>query len=148
VNNIFSHFISLLFESLTVTVFTLVQHNFPTFDELPDDDDIDLRYYTDPGNCGVFGPIKHWCLLVEIVEPIPYLRPMYKVKDRSGKQFIVVLYLDNGVQIPALWKKHCFPGGVIAIMYATRHFFRDGQHGIRVEELENIKVNNTQHFGP
>jgi len=102
-----------------------------------------MRYYADPGNYGVFGPIKHWCLLVEIVEPIPYLRPMFKVKDKAGNQFLIALYLDNGVELPPIWKKHCFPGGVIAIMYANKHFFMDGQLGIRVEELENIKVNKT-----
>ncbi|KIM44316.1 hypothetical protein M413DRAFT_443324 [Hebeloma cylindrosporum] len=65
---------------------------------------------------------------------------MYLVKDKAGKQFLVALYLDNGVEIPAIWKKHCFPGSVIAIMYATSHSFADGQHGVRVEELENIKM--------
>lgn len=69
---------------------------------------------------------------------------MYLVKDKAGKQFLVALYLDTGVEIPSIWKKHCFPGSVIAIMYATRHFFMDGQHGIRVEELENVKVSKTQ----
>jgi hypothetical protein len=78
------------------------------------------------------------------VETIPYLRPTYKVKDNAGKHFIVMFYLDNGVEIPAIWKKHCFPGGVIAIMYANHHFFLDGNHGIRVEELGIIKVNKTQ----
>ena len=136
VNHLFPYSSSLWPLSLTI----LFQYHFPTFDELPDDDDLDLRYYDDPENYGVYGPIKHWCLLVEVVEPIPYLRPMYLVKDNAGKQFLVALYLDNGVEIPAVWKKHCFPGSVIGIMYATRHFFMDGQYGIRVEELENVKV--------
>lgn len=68
---------------------------------------------------------------------------MYLVKDKVGKEFLVALYLDTGVEIPAISKKHCFPGSVLAIMYATRHFFVDGQHGIRVEDLESIKVSKT-----
>ncbi|KAF8966137.1 hypothetical protein BDZ97DRAFT_1658154 [Flammula alnicola] len=114
------------------------QEHFPTFAELPEDDDIDLRYYDDP-SYGVTGPIKHWCLLVEIVEQIPYLRPMFTVKDKAGKQFLVAFYLDNNIVQPKIWEKRCKVGGVIALMYATSHYFADGQHGVRVEEVENIK---------
>ena len=44
--------------------------HFPTFAELPDDYDLDLRYYDDPGSDsdGITEPIKHWCLLAEIVQ--------------------------------------------------------------------------------
>ncbi|KAF8804031.1 hypothetical protein BYT27DRAFT_7143713 [Phlegmacium glaucopus] len=115
------------------------QAHFPTFAELPEDDDLDLDYY-DEERSGVFGPIKHWCLLAEIVEPIPYLRPMFTVKDKTGKQFLVAMYLDNDVTLPDIWQKYGKPGNVMLIMYASRHIFVDGQIGIRVEEVGTVKM--------
>ena len=115
------------------------QTHFPTFTSLPDDSDVDLRYFDE--ECpGVYGPVKHWCLLAEIVELVPYLRPMFTVKDKAGKQFLVSMYLDNDVALPDFWHKHCIPGNVVAIMYANSHNFMDGQTGIRVEEVGTIKV--------
>ena len=115
------------------------QMHFPTFSSLPEDSDIDLRYYGEEYN-GVYGPVKHWCLLVEIVEPISYFRPMFTAKDKAGQQFLVAMYLDNDVALPDFWNKYCKPGNVVAIMYACSHSFMDGQSGIRVEDVENIKV--------
>ena len=113
--------------------------HFPTFNSLPDDSDIDLRYYGEE-HYGVYGPVKHWCLLVEIVKLIPYFRPMFTAKDKAGKEFLVAMYLDNDVALPDFWNKYCKPGNVVAIMYACSHSFMDGQMGIRVEDVENIKV--------
>jgi hypothetical protein len=112
--------------------------HFPTFNSLPDDSDIDLRYYGDKYD-GVYEPVKHWCLLAEIVT-IPYFRPMFTAKDKAGKEFMVAMYLDNDVVLPDFWEKYCKPGNVVAIMYACGHGFMDGQMGIRVEDVENIKV--------
>ena len=112
--------------------------HFPTFTSLPEDSDINLRYFDEYS--GVYEPVKHWCLLAEIVEPIPYLRPMFTAKDKAGKEFLVTLYLDNDVSLPDFWHKYCKPGNVVAIMYACSHLFMDGQMGIRVEEVETIKV--------
>ena len=119
---------------------------FPVFPDLPGDDDLDLRYYDDPGSYGVIGPIKHWCLLVEIVQKIPYLRPTFKVKDKDNNELLVVFYFDNDVKMPAIWEKRCKEGGVMAIMYAVAHDFLDGQHGVRVEEVENVKVSAVGYF--
>lgn len=113
--------------------------HFPTFDSLPEDSDIDLGYFGEEYS-GVYGPVKHWCLLAEIVEPIPYLRPMFTAKDKAGKEFLVAMYLDNDVALPDFWHKYCKSGNVVAIMYAWSHTFMDGQTGIRLEEVENIKV--------
>jgi hypothetical protein len=115
------------------------QMHFPTFTSLPEDSDIDLRYY-DEERSGIYGPVKHWCLLAEIVEPIPYFRPMFTAKDKAGKEFLVAMYLDNDVALPDFWHKHCKPGNVVAIMYANSHIFVDGQTGIRLEEVETLKV--------
>jgi hypothetical protein len=115
------------------------QVHFPTFSSLPEDSDLDLRYFGEECS-GVYGPIKHWCLLAEIVEPITYFRPMFTAKDKAGKEFLVAMYLDNDVVLPDFWHKYCKPGNVVAIMYACSHIFVDGQIGIRVEEVGTIKV--------
>ena len=114
--------------------------HFPTFNSLPEDSDLDLRYYGEEYS-GVYGPVKHWCLLAEIVKPIPYIRPMFTAKDKTGEEFLVAMYLDNDVALPDFWHKYCKPGNVVAIMYACSHTFMDGQTGIRVEEVGTIKVN-------
>lgn len=103
------------------------QKYFPIFSELPEDDDINRADW-------------HYCLLVEIIEIIPYFRPMFKVKDKVNKEFIVTFYFDNGTEHPEEWKKNCKPGGVMVIKYALRHSFMDGQIGIRAEDVEHIKV--------
>ena len=105
---------------------------FPTFTSLPEDSD----------RSGANRPVKHWCLLAEIVKLIPYLRPMFTAKDKAGKEFIVTMYLDNGVALPDFWHKYCKPGNVVTIMYAKRHNFMDGQRGIRVEKLGTMEVLN------
>lgn len=117
------------------------QIHFPTFTSLPDDSVIDLGCYGEENN-GIYGPVKHWCLLAEIVERtgLPFLRPMFKAKDKAGEEFMVAMYLDNDVALPEFWHKYCKPGNVVAIMYACSHNFIDGQIGIRLEEVENIKV--------
>jgi len=117
------------------------QMHFPTFSSLPDDSDFDLGYYGEE-HYGVYAPVKHWCLLAEIVERtgIPFLRPMVTAKDKAGKEFLVALYLDNDVVLPDFWHKYCKPGNVMVIMYACSHSFMDGQIGIRVEDVENIKI--------
>lgn len=121
----------------------MAQDFFPSFEDLPEDadDDLDLRYYDDSGHTGY--PIKHWCLLVEIVRHIPYLRPMYIVKDRDDKEFLVAFYLDRGVHFPPdhpNWRKWLSPGNVMAIMYAHKRAFMDGQVGVRIEDWESVKV--------
>jgi len=65
---------------------------------------------------------------------------MFSVKDKAGKQFLVAMYLDNDVTLPEIWQKYSKPGNVMAIMYADQHHFMDGQIGIRVEEMETVKV--------
>lgn len=119
--------------------------HFPTFAELPDDYDLDLRYYDDPGSDsdGITEPIKHWCLLAEIVQQIPHVRPVFSVRDKADERFTVGLFLGSRAVIPQNWARRCRTGGVIAIMYATAHDFVGGQHGVRVEEVENVMVRYT-----
>jgi hypothetical protein len=111
---------------------------------LPTDSDVDLdlRYYEDPFEAcgGVINPTKHWCLLVEIVAVVPYLRPMWTVKDKSGHTFPLVFYLDTGKELPKSFSKYARPGNTISIMYAEQRDFVDGQCGLRVEDPSYVKV--------
>ncbi|KAF9554898.1 hypothetical protein CPC08DRAFT_712468, partial [Agrocybe pediades] len=101
---------------------------FPIFAEIPTDDDI----YT--ADC-------HYCLLVEIVEIVPYLRPTFRVKDKADREFIVMFYLDRGTEVPREeWKTSCRVGGVMMIKGAMNHQFMDGQVGVRVEDVEDVKM--------
>ncbi|PPR01735.1 hypothetical protein CVT26_013182 [Gymnopilus dilepis] len=115
---------------------------FPNFNDLPQDHDISVRPFTSPDYYGISQvPLKHWCLLVEIVEEVWWpARRMWQVKDKDGKQFLFACYFDTNVELPRSWEKNCKVGGVIAIMYALRHMFMDGQVGIRAEELQNITM--------
>ena len=118
------------------------QDYFPTFSELPDENELDLRYYSDPfdSGSGVASPVKHWCLLVEVIRQIPWIRPMFMVKDGAGQQFLVAFHLDSDQPSPKEALKHAKPGNTMSIMYAEQHFFMDGQHGIRLEGVKTVKV--------
>ena len=86
--------------------------HFPTFAELPDDYDLDLRYYDDPGSDsdGITEPIKHWCLLAEIVQQIPHVRPVFSVRDKADERFTVGLFLGSRAVIPQNWARRCRTG--------------------------------------
>jgi len=71
-------------------------------------------------------------------------RRMWQVKDKDGRQFLFACYFDTNVELPKSWEKNCKVGGVIAVMYALRHMFMDGQVGIRAEELQNVTVRHVQ----
>jgi hypothetical protein len=111
------------------------------FSDLPDGE-LDLRYYEDPFETGthIVEPTKHWCLLVEVIAPVSYLRPMWNVKDKSGRAFLLVFYLDRGEELPRSFLKHAKAGNTISVMYAEQHNFFDGQCGLRVESVSQVKV--------
>ncbi|KAF9524217.1 hypothetical protein CPB83DRAFT_861638 [Crepidotus variabilis] len=115
------------------------QDYFPIFSSLPEDHKLDERYFSAPDADGGSGPLKHWCLLGEITEIIKYSRPLYKVKDKAGKVFTVACYFDNDQARPQ-WMKYTKPGNTISVMYADKHFFMDGQLGIRLEDVERVNV--------
>ena len=82
-------------------------------------------------------------ILAEIVQQIPHVRPVFSVRDKADERFTVGLFLGSRAVIPQNWARRCRTGGVIAIMYATAHDFVGGQHGVRVEEVENVMVRYT-----
>ncbi|KAJ3503315.1 hypothetical protein NLJ89_g8491 [Agrocybe chaxingu] len=115
-----------------------------------------LEYYSEQGHEGFLRPTKHWCLLTEIVEEREWIRPMYTVKDKAGGQFLVAFHHDyDGTpgfrvsetfgmpanrRLPESLASNAKPGNVMAFMYAQNHMFADGQQGIRVEDLDQVKV--------
>ncbi|KAJ3498967.1 hypothetical protein NLJ89_g10152 [Agrocybe chaxingu] len=139
--------------------------HFPTLSLLPRDNDpsgsVDLRYYEDPGDepDGISDPVKHWCLLVQIVYHTATDEELiYNVRDREGKNFFVIFYREGeSLQSPGKkeagqvkggggmssgerpWQKYCKPGNCMAVMYACSHAFEDGALGVQVTESENVK---------
>lgn len=67
--------------------------NFPTFDNLPDNYDVDLNYYeeTEFG----FEPHQHWCFLGEIVDFLGFGRLVMHVKDKTGRIITIALYTED-----------------------------------------------------
>lgn len=110
---------------------------FLTFDELPHDDDIDLRFYrTSNGFC--YSPRRHWCLLAEIMSVETFMRLRLIVRDRDGTQFQIAVHTDDrGSEYPT---NMLVPGHTVAILYAHQHGFLDFTTGIRQEEKQTLRV--------
>lgn len=112
------------------------QRFFPAFKDLPDEDELDNRYFTDPYTSGVVTFKIHFYFLGEIVANVSLVRPTFQVKDRDGKPALVALYLDQ----PSLYNpKHYVVGSTLVIEYACKKMFLDGQMGIRVEDGNAIQ---------
>ncbi|XP_006456569.1 hypothetical protein AGABI2DRAFT_139276 [Agaricus bisporus var. bisporus H97] len=113
---------------------------FPAFEQLPSDtpdDGYDVDYFEFDEYLGIIEPIHHWCLLVEITEVVPYIRPTYYGKDVDGTAVFIVFYTDD--RSPQI-ARNCNVGDTLALMYAETHMFNDGQVGIRVDSDDYVKV--------
>ena len=111
---------------------------FPNFMDLPRDFDIDQRYlrYRSPT---MLEPLRHWCLLVEVIQTQKIIRLIVSAFDKTGQLIIIALYTpDRGKKLRKVVK----PGCTLAILYARQHFFFDGSVGVRVENPHDIKVSN------
>jgi hypothetical protein len=62
------------------------------------------------------------------------------VKDDFNMESFVAFYPDDydGFDFNTLK-----PGHTLAIMYAHQHFFMDGTFGVRVENMDYVKVGST-----
>ncbi|KAG1747812.1 uncharacterized protein EDB91DRAFT_1114949 [Suillus paluster] len=109
--------------------------NFPPFNGLPDEAEIDLIYW-DEGPFG-FAPSQHWCFLGEIVDFIGLARVLLYVKDKDGQVITVALHTDDrGRALAPQVKK----GHTVAVLYGEQHGFLDMSVGLRVENASNIKI--------
>jgi hypothetical protein len=116
---------------------------FPSFDNCPDENDIDLDYYNQ-GNDGVFYPSRHWCLVGEITEVSFFIRPRLILKDKAGAEIILSFYLDNE-EAMTLDHDRLKQGHTVAVMYPQRHCFLDMSVGLRIEVANTVEVSIIGH---
>ena len=110
---------------------------FPAFSALPDDNSLDLSFYTTKDNY-LYTPRKHWCFFAQIVDIEHFLRLRLYVRDKLGKTVVVAMYTDGrGFEFESSLLQ---PGHTVAILYAHQHGFLDFTTGIRQEEYTGIKV--------
>ena len=112
--------------------------SFPSFADLPHENELDLTYYKEAGDDS-FAPSRHWVLFGEITSNDAFMRPEVRLRTLSGEQGVnVIWYLDNGEENPTRGFhpiKDRRLGATLAIMYAHRKMFMDGTEGIRQESL-------------
>ena len=115
--------------------------NFPSFSDLP------LDVLPDPDHCEIIKSDFHykrtWCFLAEITNDEMsqafgfFGRNRIAVKDRTSYDNIPVLfYPEMGYFDFKTLKKGC----TVAVLFAERHHFMDGTIGLRIENLDTIKV--------
>lgn len=108
---------------------------FPSFAEIPHEDDYDTEYYRECGS--ILYPRKHWCFLGEIVDAAYIIRMVIDARDMSGN--IVRIYCHDDTR-GSRFEPICKKGHTIAILYAEAHNFMDGTQGFRLEEETAVKV--------
>lgn len=113
---------------------------FPPFHDCPDENDLDLRYYSDQGG----DPLRHWCFLGEVVQ-VTYLgRLVCDVKDVQGRMARVAFYDDDRGDSFVQGSPKCKPGYTVAVLYGMGHGFLDMSSGIRVEDNKCVRVSEMQ----
>ena len=112
----------------------------PSFDDLPIDNDLDLRYYTNNYR-GTYSVSRTWVFLGEITNNdfalFPFLRNRVLVRDRQGRANIPVYFYPEAGRFDYGTLK---TGHTVAVLFAEQHFFMDGSIGLRLEELNHVKV--------
>ncbi|OBT86392.1 hypothetical protein VE02_05288 [Pseudogymnoascus sp. 03VT05] len=110
---------------------------FPCFNDLPDENDVDLEFYASSDGF-TYRPHRHWLFLAEIVDFATLVRLQMDVKDVEGMTIPLFFYtIDRGDELaPSQVQK----GYTIAILYAERHAFMFSEPGIRLEEPKNFKA--------
>ena len=114
--------------------------SFPTFQNLPEDNDLNLTYYRQ-SSAGYYVHSHTWCFVGEItndeVAQMDFLRNRVLVKDRRGQDDIpIAFYPESG----SFDFKTLRNGHTICVMYAHKHQFLDLTIGLRIEELNTVKV--------
>ncbi|KAM0198329.1 hypothetical protein ACHAQI_012377 [Fusarium lateritium] len=110
---------------------------FPAFEDLPDEDNVDLDYFqTEDGFS--YHPWRHWAFLSEIVNAEFLFRQRLLVRDGSDQQIPIAFYTSQvGREItPEMLK----PRYTVVVLYAESHAFMDFSQGIRHENQKTLKV--------
>jgi hypothetical protein len=110
---------------------------FPSFSELPDENDLSLEYYElVDGN--TLRPRRHWCLLGEIVDVGADIRLRFTVRDMDGEEVNVAFHTAmRGMELGA---GEVRVGYTVGIAHAERHVFAFSPPGIRQEDPSTVKV--------
>jgi hypothetical protein len=110
------------------------QKNFPSFTDLPNENDFDPDYYkSDTRKLR-----RHWCFLGEIVEFIMLTRLQMEIKDVYDSS--VELFFHTERKGNELAPSKVRKGYTVAILYAHQHPFAFGEPGIRHEDPQLIRV--------
>ena len=110
---------------------------FPSFEDLPDENDIDDRYYSLSPYTSIYRPHRHWCFLGEIVDEMFFVRLRLELRDTAGARVPVHFHTDDRGSSFAL---RCQKGTTLALLYANSHNFADMSVGLRIEDAESVSV--------
>ncbi|KPM46529.1 hypothetical protein AK830_g110 [Neonectria ditissima] len=112
------------------------QATFPSFLELPDENDVDEDFFHSSDGFS-YRPRRHWCFLAEIVDFQSLVRLHMNVKDVAGNTVLLSFHTEQrGSEIEPY--RIC-EGYTVAILYAQQHAFMFSEPGIRVEASKLIK---------
>lgn len=115
------------------------EHYFPSFRDLGDEHGFDERYWKI--HRGVGTQAYTWCFLGEITNDetsqSSFLRNRILVRDRQGNNNIVIAFYPESGQFDFKTLKR---GHTVCVMLAERHYFLDRTVGLRIEDLDTIKV--------
>lgn len=67
---------------------------FPTFENLPDEDNVDLDFFQTEDGIS-YRPWRHWAFLGEIISAEFLFGPRLLVKDRRGQQIPIAFYTSQ-----------------------------------------------------
>ena len=115
-------------------------HHFPSFANLPEENDLDLDYWKESG-FHRFVPACTWFFMAEITYDelalVPFLRNRVLVRDRDGKDDIPISFYpeDGYFNFRSLKKGH-----TVFVIQAEKHHFLDMTIGLRIEDLSSIFV--------
>ena len=117
------------------------RHYFPPFDELCNENDLDFSYWKEDEDRDIWVQACTWCFLAEITNDetsqIPFMRNRVWVRDRQGRDNIPIsFYPERGLFDFKTLKK----GYTVCVMLAEQHHFLDMTTGLRIENLDTIKV--------
>jgi len=105
---------------------------------------VDLTYFDEPDPNdpdALSDPIKHWCLLVEIIHVSVNADgcPVLFVKGANGHPFFIYFFVRADATALYPWRRFCRPGNVMALMYASSYLHGDVL-AVGEGEMDNIKV--------
>jgi hypothetical protein len=75
-------------------------------------------------------------------QEIPWIRPMYQVRDKTGKKLLLAFHVTHPRKKENAQQLLYQPGTLVSIRNAAQHRFADGQEGLRIEDeqFENVEV--------